>query len=134
MKKIILLLGCFLLFSCQGVNNINEGNNNNTGSSYPKLKIENDVNQDNTHTSSNYYISSVSLVNYKFEPLYIYDGESQTFVLDKGMPGGYDNILVYINYDPISTGVVSRIYRKKYSFQNGKTTIVKLSEMTKFPE
>jgi len=62
------------------------------GPSYPSLKI---VNGSDYST-----IKSVSLVGYDFQTLNITKGSSQTFVLDKGMPGGYNNIKVTVYASP----------------------------------
>ena len=58
---------------------------------YPSLRIVND--------SRNYIaITSVTLLGYEFTTLDIANGSSQTFTLDKGMSGGYEDINVIVGY------------------------------------
>lgn len=58
---------------------------------YPTLKVANEV-------TDNRYITSVTLVGYEFKSLNITSGDSQSFDLDNGMPGGYENINVNVSY------------------------------------
>lgn len=58
----------------------------------PTLTIYNNSNTDKV-------ISSVRLIGYEFTSLNITFGSSHTFILDKGMPGGYTNINVDINFN-----------------------------------
>ena len=57
----------------------------------PSLTIINNSNTDKV-------ITNVSLVGYEFSNLNIEFGNSQTFILDKGMSAGYTNINVDINF------------------------------------
>ena len=112
MKKIlVLILACLLFASCKG--------NQDNSSSYPKLKVENAC----SGSSDGFAITAVELVNYSFTPLDIKVGESRTFTLDKGMPGGYDDVLVVVHYGP--SGAI-RIYQIRKDFKDGDTTVVKI--------
>jgi hypothetical protein len=83
---------------------------------YPSLKV---VNQNNDNRS----ITSVSLVGYEFNNLNITIGGSQTFVLDKGMPGGYSDINIIVSH---KYSVWSGSVNKKVNFNDGKTTTITL--------
>ena len=105
MKKIILIMTITVLFitACDNDNN------------YPSLKVVNGTG------FGGYTITQVSLVGYEFNSIYIVPGSSQTFFLDKGMPGGYSNILVRVKYGPPgSLWYVSN----NFNFSNGKTRTV----------
>jgi hypothetical protein len=84
---------------------------------YPSLKIVNAV-------SDNNYISSVSLVGYDFNYLNIASGNSQTFTLENGMPGGYKSINVTISIRVFMTPIGS--LSKTVNFNDGDTTIITL--------
>lgn len=81
---------------------------------HPSLKV---VNQNNDSRS----ITSVSLVGYEFTNLSIAIGNSQTFTLDKGMPGGYSdiNIIVSHKYSAWSGSVSTKV-----NFVDGDTTTI----------
>lgn len=87
---------------------------------YPMLTIENQL--------EDYWrpIIGVSLVGYKFNNLDIKPkGDSQTFTLDKGMPGGYENINVTVSYIRYS-GIIG--YASiKVDFNKGETTTIHLT-------
>ncbi len=84
---------------------------------YPSLKV---VNQLSDYWRS---ITGVSLVGYKFNNLNIEPhGDSQTFILDKGMSGGYKNIYVRIGY--IRYSGVGGSASIKVDFIKGKTTTI----------
>jgi|SRR5690625_481515 len=85
---------------------------------YPALKIVNQV-------SDNRCISSVELVGYKFNALNIASGSSQIFVLDSGMPGGYENINIIVSYRYSTTSTNSR--NTTVNFENGEITTITLS-------
>ncbi len=69
-------------------------------------------------------IKSVKLVDYEFTNLAIgTNGGSQTFILDKGMSGGYNDINVVVQYGPAGSIWTSS---KKVNFNNGSTTTIKL--------
>ena len=132
----MLFIVCLLFIGCNTATNTPEkettDNQNNTETTttttttttepeeklYPSLKIENNI------TGSN-EVLGVSLVNYDFSPLGISGGKSQTFILDKGMPGGYEHILVVINFG-VPGGSVSP-YRTYRDFEDGQTTIIKVN-------
>ena len=81
MKKLMILVLAVTMFSCSDDDN----------DSYPFLTISNEICE-----ISNKDISSVQLLNYEFYNLNIASGDEQTFVLDNGMPGGLDDILVKV--------------------------------------
>ena len=51
------------------------------------------------------------------------NGGSQTFILDKGMSGGYNDINVVVQYGPTGSIWTSS---KKVDFNNGRTTKITL--------
>lgn len=61
-------------------------------------------------------IKSVSLVGYEFNNLNIAYSESQTFILDKGMSAGYNNINVVVSY---GSGLATWFINKKFNFIEG---------------
>ena len=87
---------------------------------YPSLKVENQLND--------YWrsIYRVSLVGYEFYNINIEpDGDSQTFVLDEGMSGGYEDIFVkvsYIRYSGVRTSTSIKV-----NFKQGETTTIMLT-------
>ena len=85
---------------------------------YPSLKV---VNQN----ESNRKITFVVFVGYEFNNLSIAVGDSQTFALDKGMPGGYSNINVTVSY---STPYGDKSI--KVNFSDGATTTITLKGCT----
>ena len=117
-KKVFLCCICIVLMSVFYSCSNNEDNENsnlqnteavNTEKNYPLLKVVNNYSQ---------YIRSVSLVGYSFESLAIGYGDSQTFHLTNGMPGGYENINVKV-WDGMH---VASNY--KFTFADWETTIV----------
>lgn len=112
-RLLVLILGCLLLaVSCKNTTD----SVSSSEKPCPKLKIVNDTNQNNGT-----YIWKIELVNYKFEPLYILQGESQTFSLDKGMPAGNKDIYICIYIDSYNNGL-----QIKKNFTDGKTTTVRI--------
>jgi len=79
---------------------------------YPSLKV---VNQNSDSES----ITSISLVGYEFKSLLIPTGSSQTFVLDKGMPGGYNNIYIKVTY-----GTTFNFVSTNVNFNKGTITTI----------
>jgi len=69
-------------------------------------------------------ITSVSLVGYDFNSLSISTGQSQTFSLDNGMPGGYENINVSVT---CSFTYYNRWINNTFNFNKGGTTTITLS-------
>jgi hypothetical protein len=97
-----------------------KNDDNLTLEKYPLLKVENQL--------KDYWrpIIGVSLVGYKFGNLNIEPkGDSQTFILDKGMSGGYGNIYVSVSYIRYS-GVWSSA-SIKVDFTKGDTTTIVLT-------
>jgi len=86
---------------------------------YPSLKVVNQL-EDNWRR-----ITNVSLVGYQFSNLNIEPfGDSQTFVLDKGMSGGFENIYVKVTYLRYSS--VYGFADIKVDFKKGGTTTIVL--------
>ena len=84
---------------------------------YPKLRVTNESNDQ-------WPIKSVKLVGYEFTNLAIgTNGGSQTFILDKGLSGGYNDINVVVQYGPAGSIWTSS---KKVNFDNGTTTTITL--------
>ena len=87
---------------------------------YPSLKVENQLND------SWRPITRVSLVGYEFNNLNIEPyGDSQTFVLDEGMSGGYEDINVTVRY--IRYSGVGSSASIKVDFNKGDTTTITLT-------
>lgn len=80
---------------------------------HPVLEVVNQTND----VSSRALINAVTIVGYDFNSLSLAKGDSQTFLLDNGMPGGYEDI----NINVLLSGVNKRI---KVNFKNGETTKV----------
>ena len=92
-----------------------------TTESYPLLKVVNELNDDWRS------ITSVKLVGYEFYNLNIeYNGDSQTFILDKGMSGGYEDVYVTVVYQRYSGVYSSRSI--EVNFSKGETTTITLIE------
>ena len=90
---------------------------------YPSLKVQNQNTDDRR-------ITAVELIGYDFDNLNIEIGESQTFVLDQGMPGGYDNINVVVRHRRANQiGSASTI---SVDFQNDVTKTVTLKGCISF--
>lgn len=103
MKKVLfLLIGCLLFCSCKS------GEEETS-----KLRIEHNAAQ----TSP---IVLVSLLNYEFSNINISYGESKTFTLDKGMPAGYDDVYVTVQFGYAA-------YSIKKDFKEGGTTVIQLT-------
>jgi len=89
---------------------------------YPALKVVNQNTDDRV-------ITAVKLVGYEFYTLNIESSDSQTFILEDGMPGGYDDINVTVNYKRgNSTGSKSI----QVNFTDGDTTTVTLKGCISF--
>ena len=80
---------------------------------HPILKVVNQSRGSSNRTT----ITAVSLVGYNFNSLSIGQNDSQTFILDNGMPGGYEAI----NINVLLSGVNRSI---KVNFKEGETTTV----------
>lgn len=87
---------------------------------YPSLIVKNQLND------SWRSIYAVSLVGYDFENLNIEpNGDSQAFILDGGMAGGYEDINVTVRYSRYSgVGASTSI---KVNFVKGKSTTISLT-------
>ena len=78
----------------------------------------------NQLSESYYNITSVKLVGYEFGYLSIPKGDSKTFILDKGIPGGYEDVNVIVRY---SSSHVSRSKSAKVNFNEGGVTTITLT-------
>ena len=110
MKKAKQILVVFILFcilvafaSCGG------------GLKYPSLKAVNQY--------AGKSIKSVELVGYESRNLLIAQGDSQLFVLDKGMPGGYAGIDTVVGY---GSGTATWYINKEFDFSDGEVTTITL--------
>jgi hypothetical protein len=119
---IIVTLGILLSFTaCEKDCSIS---NDNAGGDVPKEELPS-IKVVNQLTDSWRSITEVSLVGYEFNSLNIEpNGGSQTFVLDKGMPGGYENINVKVRFIQASTYIATLSITK--DFKNGTITTVTL--------
>ena len=86
---------------------------------YPSLTIVNE-------NRSGYTITSIGLVGYEFNYLNIPVGSSQTFALDRGMPGGYNDIYIIVS----SFYGTSRTDNTKVNFVKGEKTTITMKGCT----
>ena len=107
MKKllVVLVLG-MTMFSCSS---------DDDGNSYPSLRV---VNQ--TTDSNDRNIVSVKLLNYEFTQLNITPNNEQIFILDNGMPGGYENINIEVRL----SGPQLIIRNIDVTFNDGEVTTI----------
>ena len=110
---IFLIFGIVLAYSACDKDNDSD-KDNDIVVEYPSLKV---VNQNNDNRS----ITSVSLVGYEFNNLSITIGGSQTFVLDKGMPGGFSDINIKVSFGTPSGSVSTKV-----NFNKGAITTITL--------
>ena len=106
MKKLLYLFLTVLIVGCSG----DEGGNN-----YPSLRV---VNQ--TTDSNDRNIVSVKLLNYEFTQLNITPNNEQIFILDNGMPGGYENINIEVRL----SGPQLIIRNIDVTFNDGEVTTI----------
>lgn len=112
MRKLVLVLIAILTISCSEDGDVAE--------KYPSLKVINKLND------SWRSISGVSLIGYEFDNLNIEpNGNSQTFLLDKGMSGGYEDINIIVRY--IRYSGISASAKIKVDFNESKTTTITLT-------
>lgn len=92
---------------------------------YPSLIL---VNQ-NTNEE---VVTSVRLLGYEFDNLSIEIGESQTFILDNGMPGGFDDINVITSWSRSvwQSGSVN----EEFDFNDGDVTTITFKGCISFGE
>jgi len=92
-KRLLIISVILLTFTA-----CNKDDDNIIVEKYPSLEVA---------TQNKWIITSVRLVGYEFANLNIAIDDSQTFTLDKGMPGGYDdiNINVGFKYGGIQRGI-----------------------------
>jgi hypothetical protein len=86
---------------------------------YPSLKVSNQA-EDEIRP---FNIYAVDLPGYDFEALTIPIGDSQTFILDEGMPEGYEEIDVIIRFGTIGFDHSQSV---AVNFENGKTSKITL--------
>jgi hypothetical protein len=114
-----LVIISFALVACENVANgdtgVESASENASEDTYPRMRVLNNY--------ENRAIISVSLVGYSFGSLSIETGESQTFHLWGGMPGGYENINVIVSY----RGGVTRQTSNKFDFEDGQITEMTLT-------
>lgn len=104
--KILFIVSIALIFSISSCD-LNE--------QYPSLKIVNDYDSKT--------ITSVALVGYEFSGLSIGFSSSQTFLLDKGMPGGCENLNVLVSY---GSGTAIWYIDGSFDFNDGEVTTITL--------
>lgn len=116
--QLIIIIGVFgFLLSVISCNKGDNDNDNHNDNAYPTLTVTNESNDQ-------WPINSVKLVGYEFTNLAIgTNGGSQTFILDKGMSSGYNDVNVVVQYGPVGSIWTSS---KKVNFNNGRTTTVTL--------
>ena len=105
---------------CAACNKNDDNDDDVVKEEYPSLKI---VNQTDNEA---YHITSVSLVGYEFNNLDITTGNSQTFILEQGMPAGYEDINVDIEY--MAGPYNPRLGSIKVNFIKGETTTITLKK------
>ena len=106
----LICILCSIFISCS---------NQTDADSCPRLKIV-----------SNYtgYIYRIGLVGYSFDDLMITNNESKTFELTNGIPGGNEKVHVSLSFRPDKIHSDSNSPASaKCNFQDGKTTVIKLS-------
>lgn len=118
-QSIFVILGLFIAFTaCKSSVNSNEDPEEEISeeSQIPYLKV---VNQN----TDSYPITGVRLINYEFNNLEIGVSEAQKFTLDDGMPGGYSDINIIVNYRRAGSSFSLNI---KKDFIDGDTTTVRM--------
>ncbi|PKD43767.1 hypothetical protein [Rhodohalobacter barkolensis] len=118
-RTIFIIVGLFIaLTACESSVNSNEDTEEEISeeSQIPYLKV---VNQN----TDSYPITGVRLVNYEFNNLEIDVGDSQKFTLDDGMPGGYSDINIIVNYRRAGRSFSLNIEK---NFNDGDTTTVRM--------
>lgn len=108
---IFAIIGLLLAFTACN----KENNDDDDIEEYLFLKVVNQTNDSNSRS-----ITSVTLVGYDFTNLNITKGNSQTFNLDSGMPGGYENININVRLS--GPQIVSK--NIQVNFKNGETTTI----------
>lgn len=123
MKKILnipilAILGIAVALSaCENDSEIDKDNDTVPVVEYPSLMVVNE-------STENSLITSVSLVGYAFGSLNIDVGSSQTFVLDKGMSGGYEDINIIVRFRAQNTSYGTE--SMEVNFYKGETRTIKL--------
>ena len=107
---VIAVVFSFVFFACNNATNPVDNTGNSPDPNYPILRVV------NLHALNP--ITSVSLVGYEFNHLRLYRGQSQTFILDRGMPGGYNNININIR--------AVQNFNARVNFAHGMTTVITL--------
>ncbi len=107
---IFAIFGMLLAFTA-----CNKENDDNDLEEYPFLKVVNQTNDSNSRS-----ITSVELVGYEFANLNIKEGSSQTFDLDSGMPGGYEDVNINVRL----SGPQIVLKNIQVNFNKGETTTI----------
>lgn len=107
-----LTVGIVMIVGCKKESKDNQGQLDGP----PSLLIKNE-------STDHWPIKAVEMVGYTFNLLEIDKGESQTFTLDNGMPGGYSDINLIVRYGP--TGAIWYA-SKKVDFSDGQVTTVSM--------
>jgi hypothetical protein len=115
----VLLLSVILLTSCNTETIVNS-------SDIPSLKISNKA--ECAQASVVPTISEVILDGYEFKNIAIDVGESEVFHLDKGMPSGYEDILVIVRGPYGATIRFAEAFA--VDFRKGATTKIRLINPT----
>ena len=89
---------------------------------HPSLRVVNET----PGWSDSTVITAVTLVGYEFRNIRIYPGSSQTFQLDRGMPGGYTNINVTVQVGP--GNLIANRRSNTFNFVAGEMTTIRLRE------
>ena len=109
-KRLLIISVILLTFTA-----CNKDDDNIIVEKYPSLEVA---------TQNKWIITSVRLVGYEFANLNIAIDDSQTFTLDKGMPGGYDDININVGFK--YGGYPTRYSSAEVNFNDGETTTITL--------
>jgi hypothetical protein len=116
-KDLNLKLGTiFVIFSMLlAVAGCNKNDDDSDEEEYPFLMVVNQTNDSNSRA-----ITSLELVGYEFNNLNITEGNSQTFNLDSGMPGGYEDVNINVRL----SGPQIVLRNIEVDFNKGETTTI----------
>jgi len=101
----------------------NKENDDNDLEEYPFLNVVNLTNDGNSRS-----IISIELVGYEFNNLNITEGSSQTFDLDSGMPGGYEDVNINVRL----SGPQIVLKNIQVNFNKGDTTTITMKGCISF--
>lgn len=109
--------------ACNKSCDCDDENNNEINEEHPTLKVKNQNNDKRV-------ITSIQLIGYEFTNLKIEVGDSQDFLLDKGMSGGYSDINIEVSYK--YGGYPTASVSKKVDFKSGDITTITLKGCISF--